>query len=123
MPALDFTSERVELREGDRIYVFSDGAYEIQTKNGSMLDYEQFADQLVSATTNPAERVAPMLSFATTTSGGPLEDDFTMLCVELATAPKRLFALVRELSVTGPHAGFSDGPYVGVAALYLDEWA
>jgi serine phosphatase RsbU (regulator of sigma subunit) len=121
LPALDFATESVNLREGDRIYLFSDGAYEIQTKSGPMLDYEQFADQLVTATTNPAERVAPMLTFATTTSGGPLEDDFTMLCVELASPAKRLFSLARGFPVAGPNPRLSDGPDIGIAALHLTE--
>ena len=72
------------LRADDTVFVFSDGAYEIETSSGAMLQYDAFLSQLSQSAVRGDGQIPRLLEFAVAESGGPLDDDFTMLCVTLA---------------------------------------
>lgn len=86
LPDIDFVCEETRLLPGERLFVFSDGVYEILDPRGSMLPLEAFHQRLCHASASDPSPVASMLDFASATRGGPLEDDFTMLSVELVGA-------------------------------------
>jgi sigma-B regulation protein RsbU (phosphoserine phosphatase) len=86
LPDLDFVCEETRLLPGERLFVFSDGVYEILDPRGAMLPLETFHRRLRHASASDPSPVASMLHFASATRGGPLEDDFTMLSVELVGA-------------------------------------
>lgn len=79
----EFPTEKTTLSVGERIYVFSDGAYEVSAPDGAMLDYQLFLGEL-SKVKNDIYGVERLLRFATAQRQvGELEDDFTVLSVYL----------------------------------------
>jgi serine phosphatase RsbU (regulator of sigma subunit) len=82
IPDADFPEERTVLQRGERLFVFSDGAYEIEAPDGQILPYERFEAELARAATDP-DGVGRMLAFAAGAKADQeLDDDFTMLSVD-----------------------------------------
>lgn len=88
VPAYRFRTASVEVPQGGRIYVFSDGAFEIRGEDGREGRLEDFQAQLLVPGTAPeshpdwlldhARRRAPARAF---------EDDFTLLRLEFCCVP------------------------------------
>ncbi len=75
------TKER-EIRAGDRLYLFSDGAFEIQDKEGEVMKLDSFIDLLAAATQKEREtcRLDCILERLKDSGGGErFEDDLSLL--------------------------------------------
>ena len=84
-PAFEFESASVDVPHGSRLYVFSDGIFEIEAKNGEQWNIEHvvplFLEPPVEGMTEP-ERL--LQSIRTQARSPDFEDDFTVL---VATFP------------------------------------
>ncbi len=82
-PAVSFDSESVTVERSSKLYVFSDGVYEIQKPGGSMMRQGELVDYLTSSPgpTDPDD----VWQFARRAGGSePLADDFSLLEVDFA---------------------------------------
>jgi phosphoserine phosphatase RsbU/P len=80
MPDLKFKSAQIQVPPGARLFVFSDGTYELTKTTGGMLTFEEFVDAL--AAPPPADKAAleHITAFARQTHGpDPFEDDFSIV--------------------------------------------
>lgn len=76
-------SETRQLFPGARLYVFSDGAFEIRRPDGAMLGMSGLQMILQAASDVPQDRTANIYARLTEwTAGEPFPDDFTMLELE-----------------------------------------
>jgi serine phosphatase RsbU (regulator of sigma subunit) len=83
MPTGDFPRDEAPVAPGDRLYLFSDGAYEIVTKTGDEWSLDQF-EQEIHADRAPVEREADRL-FARVRElsiKDDLDDDFSLVVLE-----------------------------------------
>lgn len=81
LPEVEFSTTVTILAPGERLYVFTDGAYEIELASGELLDFARFERELSLAAAEPDD-VDRLLRFALTASkSGELSDDFSMLSV------------------------------------------
>lgn len=79
-------SEHAVLAPGDRLFVFSDGAYELSRPDGTLLPFESFVDAVERAAA-VADPLASLVEFAVGTAGvEQLDDDLSVL---LLRAPAR----------------------------------
>ena len=80
MPDVDYEVERTTLPAGSVVYLFSDGAFEIETKDDerwTMADFLQLLLKPSTAGTSEAERVYRLVRQAA--RPGPLDDDFSLM--------------------------------------------
>jgi serine phosphatase RsbU (regulator of sigma subunit) len=71
-----------EVPPGSRLFIFSDGAYEITKKDGGMLQFEEFLSHLTDATHSNHD-LDHTIMFARNLSGRPnFEDDVSIIKVE-----------------------------------------
>jgi serine phosphatase RsbU (regulator of sigma subunit) len=83
-PAARYQDEQCVLPSPARLFVFSDGAYEITRPDGSMLDYAAFADMLTRPVREGQSELDGLLEYARDVHGpGALEDDFTIIRMAL----------------------------------------
>ena len=82
MPDQTYDVARVAIPSGSTLFVFSDGAYEIVTKDGDRWDLENFLPLLTAPSvpqlTEP-ERV--YLAIKEVVKPGPLDDDLSLLAL------------------------------------------
>lgn len=78
-----FDQAEVTLAPGERLYVFSDGVYELTARDGREYGLEDFERALVAQSQHTSERDAERLyDIALSSAGGDvLGDDFTLLVV------------------------------------------
>ena len=83
MPDIGYPSRSVVLPHGSRLFVYCDGAFEIELRDGTRLDFEgAFVPQVLAAAGNPNAPTA-LLKWAQSIHRTPeLEDDFSMMVVE-----------------------------------------
>lgn len=82
LPGLQFVSNTCEVQPGSRLFVFSDGVYEITKREGGMLSFEEFLEILTRTSepgTSDVERTLRTLQELR--SGTSFEDDFSMVQV------------------------------------------
>jgi sigma-B regulation protein RsbU (phosphoserine phosphatase) len=73
-----FESGRKVIPEGARMYVFSDGVYEVGPADGALVDYDTFLKELTAE--SPEGALDHMVSFAKRWRGADsLDDDFSMV--------------------------------------------
>ncbi len=79
-----FAQAEVPFETGDRLYVFSDGAYEILDRQGRERSFEDFERELTGAAANRSAGEPRRLYDAACSLAGTdlLADDYTMLVVE-----------------------------------------
>ncbi|WP_218508496.1 PP2C family protein-serine/threonine phosphatase [Variovorax sp. dw_308] len=83
-PAARFTEQQCVLQSPARLFVFSDGAYEITRPDGSMLAFSEFTEILTRPVSNGKSELDGLLDFAREAHGpGALEDDFTIIKLAL----------------------------------------
>ena len=82
-PDVAFDESEADVAAGSRLYIFSDGAYEVETSEGRNFGVPEFARILVESPGALAEepdriekRVRDLMI------GGSFSDDFSLLCVE-----------------------------------------
>lgn len=82
---LPFTSDTVSVEPGDRLYLFSDGAFEIEQTDGTFWDFDAFLAYL-TAMPAASDTIDRLLTQARQLHGSEtLADDFSMLEVVLGS--------------------------------------
>lgn len=77
-----YRSRQCVLPSPSRLFLFSDGTYEIRTPDGAMLDFDRFLDVLAPPAKEESE-LDRLLNFMLDLHGpGPLEDDFSIVKLE-----------------------------------------
>jgi serine phosphatase RsbU (regulator of sigma subunit) len=89
MPGMPFTSARAQLARGDRLYLFSDGVFEIVTREGQTWQIDDFLPLLGQphdpAIHGAATETEPFFRRVGGLVGpGPLDDDFSMVVAQIA---------------------------------------
>lgn len=84
-----FSDGEVDLRAGDRVIIFTDGLTEASDESGEPFGDDRLLDEAISRRQLPAgELQEALLATALRHSGGTLQDDLTLLVIEVAHAPK-----------------------------------
>ena len=82
-PAAEYRNESRGIRRGSRLYVFSDGAYEITRPDGKLLQLSDLITQLAQPTSANRSKLDQVMEWATAMRGGAsLEDDLSLLQIE-----------------------------------------
>ncbi len=82
MPGLQFQTERVTIVPGDRLYVFSDGVYEVNYADRPevMMSVEEFATELARPVAAGAGKIPGMVEFVRRAQGREhFDDDFSLV--------------------------------------------
>jgi serine phosphatase RsbU (regulator of sigma subunit) len=89
MPGMPYTSARAQLQRGDRLYLFSDGVFEIVTREGRVWQIDDFLpllgqphDPAIHGTATEAEHLYRVVRGLA--RPGPLDDDFSMVVARIA---------------------------------------
>lgn len=75
-PELTYDCQSVQIGEGDRLIILSDGTFEVNGPKDDMLSVEALAEQAAAGADSPAAILEWVRSF---NSEGPLPDDFSLL--------------------------------------------
>lgn len=87
VPEMPFDTHTVEVKENDRLLIFSDGVFEIEKANGQMWQYSEFIDHM-SGELGREQLIDRHLGFVRGLHGDDtLGDDFSMLEVRFAEPP------------------------------------
>lgn len=79
-----FASQTVNLETYSKLYIFSDGTYEIPLPDGNMMKYQQLVDQLILSAKPDVSAVDRVLKYVQQTAAREnLPDDFSLLEVVL----------------------------------------
>lgn len=82
VPAARFTADRTSVAPGARLYVFSDGVFEIVTADGAQRDLPDFERLLLLPPAADGQESRRLhAAVRAVARPGPLDDDFTLLCV------------------------------------------
>ena len=82
IPGIPYVSGSCDVPPGSRLFVFSDGAYEITKKDGGMMNFNEFLAHLTAAT-HANHDLDHTVSFARDVSGKTaFEDDFSILKID-----------------------------------------
>lgn len=81
MPDMTFTSDKVTVKPGDKLYIFSDGVYELEYKDrNDMMSVEEFADGLTLPPKPNMSKVDSMVQFCIDEQGSDdFEDDYSLV--------------------------------------------
>ena len=80
LPTTRYRSEECTLVAPARLFLFSDGVYEIHRPDGSMLEFAAFEEVLTRAVPDGQSELDELLRFAQHTRGSALlEDDFSII--------------------------------------------
>lgn len=80
MPNMTFNNEEVVLEPGDRLYIYSDGVYEILKPDNAMWTFEEFSEHMRKETTRPDFKIDDFYEFIKKLGDSEiLEDDFSMV--------------------------------------------
>lgn len=83
-PDAEFPERRIQVEQFGRLFVFSDGAYEIIRPNGSMLTLEEFINHLAERTRAGTGDLESTLGFLGEARGsGAFEDDLALVEISL----------------------------------------
>jgi sigma-B regulation protein RsbU (phosphoserine phosphatase) len=77
---LEFTADVAEVPPGGRLFVFSDGAFEVGLAEGGMWPFAAFLEQLTAAPAGADPRMDALVTHIRRISGREdFQDDFSML--------------------------------------------
>jgi serine phosphatase RsbU (regulator of sigma subunit) len=80
LPDAPYVSEECTLAGPARLFLFSDGAYEIMRPDGTLLEFEAFEEFLTRAVSEGASELEELLHFARDVHGSEdLDDDFSII--------------------------------------------
>jgi serine phosphatase RsbU (regulator of sigma subunit) len=80
LPDFPYASEERTLAGPARLFLFSDGAYEIMRPDGTLLEFEAFEEVLARAVPEVASELEELLHFARDVHGSEdLDDDFSII--------------------------------------------
>jgi phosphoserine phosphatase RsbU/P len=83
LPDLPFKTTHHTVPADARLFVFSDGAYELKRTEGGMLEFADFVDALATAGAADASALDQVMDFARKTQGGEaFEDDLSIVKVD-----------------------------------------
>jgi phosphoserine phosphatase RsbU/P len=83
-PAAEFRSESCEVKPGSRLYVFSDGAYEIVRLDGTTAQLPDLIEQLGRPATPGCSKLDDLVKWAEATGGqSSFKDDVSIVEIEL----------------------------------------
>lgn len=88
IPGMEFPEETQAVPPGSRLFVFSDGTYELLKSNGSRMEYEEFADYLESPSGRTGDLDAVIQWARDVQDGKPFDDDFSILWLQFAASPR-----------------------------------
>ena len=84
MPEIKYATACVDLDAVNRLFVFSDGVYEIQKSDGSLWSYEEFRDVVAQGAVPGTNNVRRILDACRAVAGsGAFLDDFSLLEIDL----------------------------------------
>jgi sigma-B regulation protein RsbU (phosphoserine phosphatase) len=85
MPGIQFQTASCEVAPASRLFVFSDGTYELAQKDGGMLQLNQFVDLLSQPGAEGPADLDRILAYAQSVTGQPnFEDDFSIMRIDFA---------------------------------------
>ena len=76
-----YREESCAIAPGDRVFLLSDGTYEVEKPGGSRLDFAEFVQFVARAGTGGSEVEQTLEWIRSMNGAGPLQDDFTLLKV------------------------------------------
>jgi serine phosphatase RsbU (regulator of sigma subunit) len=80
LPGVRYVAEECTLDARDRLFLFSDGVYEITTPDGTMLEFAAFEEALARPVADDVSELDGLLAFARDAHGATtLEDDFSII--------------------------------------------
>jgi phosphoserine phosphatase RsbU/P len=80
LPDFPYASTEYTLAAPARLFLFSDGAYEITRPDGTLLEFEDFEEVLTRAVPEGASELEDLLHFARNVNGSKdLDDDFSII--------------------------------------------
>jgi phosphoserine phosphatase RsbU/P len=80
LPDAPYASQECTLAGPARLFLFSDGAYEIMRPDGTILEFEAFEEVLTRAVPEGASELEELLHFAQNVNGSKnLDDDFSII--------------------------------------------
>jgi sigma-B regulation protein RsbU (phosphoserine phosphatase) len=83
-PEMNYQSEALDLPEFSRLYVFSDGIYEVTRPDDSMMTYQEFAEILAGSGRAGGSAIERTMGDIRTVRGGDqFEDDVSIIEVTL----------------------------------------
>jgi sigma-B regulation protein RsbU (phosphoserine phosphatase) len=83
MPGVEFQTSVMDIGDYKRLFVFSDGIYEIEKKDRQIMRYNEFVEIVAKNDKPELEDVERIVQFAQALNGpGPLEDDCSIVSIE-----------------------------------------
>lgn len=80
VPEMIFHENQISIPNGNALYVFSDGVYEIRQRDGSMWRFDEFREQLTQFKPGRLSRIEQVYEHVTTLNrSASLDDDFSMM--------------------------------------------
>src|SRR5262249_51848170 len=80
MSGAEFTGESAKVGKMGKLYIFSDGVYEIGKSDGTMLQLDEFISELGSSLEMGEADLERMVNFSQNLNGpGPFADDFSIV--------------------------------------------
>jgi sigma-B regulation protein RsbU (phosphoserine phosphatase) len=88
IPDVPFSQDVVQVRTGDRLFIYSDGIVELLLPSGTVGTHSEFRSFVASDAIHAADPIACMLDHARERQGGPhFADDVSVVEVTLRPAP------------------------------------
>jgi len=80
MPKVEFEKATCEIDKFNKLYVYSDGVYELEKPDGTMLELNEFVDVVTQPSEKDVDDIDRILNFARDLHGeGPFEDDYSLI--------------------------------------------
>ncbi len=79
-PKVEFEGAETEVPKDSRLYLFSDGVYEVERPDGTMWSFEELQDYLNRPPAEPSTEIEALYkTLQELHSGETLDDDFSLL--------------------------------------------
>jgi PAS domain S-box-containing protein len=82
-PDLTYKSGKISIDNGSRLYMYSDGAYEVRKPDGKMMCIDELSDYLQESGKVDGSELKKLYNYLVKLTGDKLEDDFLMLKVHI----------------------------------------
>lgn len=79
IPEAPFVSSNCQIHAGDKLYLYSDGVYELKLKSGALWQFEEFVNYLCVEDDADSPKLKKLHQQTMAISDGALEDDFTIV--------------------------------------------
>ena len=79
-PKVEFEGAETQVPKGSRLYLFSDGVYEVEKPDGTMWSFEELQGYLGRSSERPGMEIESLYKILQELhSGDTLDDDFSLL--------------------------------------------